>query len=232
MREARGVALRFNGGMSYLSYTSCPSCRSFKSIACGASLIALMLCVPACGSGSKEATASAAPAAAGKATSSKQPEGSAATATAATAPAAVATPVANTDRNPCDLLTKAEVEEALGTPVGEPRRNSNVCYFPPAEKKSLRSISYSVRWTGGREAMKTSKSVDTMIGALGDKDVRDAMKKAEAKTAAELEGLGDEASFKLVKLYVRKGDATLTIDTRLCSRSQAIAVARKAVARL
>jgi hypothetical protein len=73
---------------------------------------------------------------------------------------------------------------------------------------------------------------DTLIASFGDKSVQAEMKKMRERAAADLDGIGDEASFQLVTLHVRKGDAYVTIDARLCSRAQAIAVARKVVSRL
>jgi hypothetical protein len=133
-------------------------------------------------------------------------------------------------RNPCELLTKAEVEEVLETTVGDPTSRGNQCHFV-SEGKPLRGISMTVRWTGGEDAMKAAKMSERMMASMGDKEVREAMKKAFGG-AEDLKDLGDDASFQMVTLYVRKADAYLTFDARLCSRKQAIAAARKAVARL
>jgi hypothetical protein len=69
------------------------------------------------------------------------------------------------------------------------------------------------------------------MASMGDKEVREAMKKAFGG-AEDLKELGDDASFQMVTLYVRKADAYLTFDARLCSRKHAIALARKAVDRI
>lgn len=152
-----------------------------------------------------------------------------ATATTATTKPATTKTLA---RNPCELITKQEVEEALGAPVRDPRvRGSSVCDFLP-EGKRLTSVSYTVRWTGGREWMQRAGTADALVASFGDKSVQAEMKKMRERAAADLDGIGDEASFKLVTLHVRKGDAYVTIDARLCSRAQAIAVARKVVSRL
>jgi hypothetical protein len=135
-----------------------------------------------------------------------------------------------TRRNPCELLTKAEVEEILETTVGDPTGRGGQCHFV-SEGKPLRGISVTVRWTGGEDAMKAAKMSERMMASMGDKEVREAMKKAFGGTE-DLKDLGDDASFQMVTLYVRKADAYLTFDARLCSRKQAIAAARKAVARL
>lgn len=135
-----------------------------------------------------------------------------------------------TRRDPCELLTKAEVEEVLETTVGNPASRGNQCHFV-SEGRPLRGISVTVRWTGGEEAMKAAKMSERMMASMGDKEVREAMKKAFGGTE-DLKDLGDDASFQLVTLYVRKADAYLTFDARLCSRKQAIGLARKAVARL
>jgi hypothetical protein len=135
-----------------------------------------------------------------------------------------------TRRDPCALLTKAEVEEVLETTVANPTSRGNQCHFV-SEGRPLRGISMTVRWTGGEEAMKAAKMAERMMASMGDKEVREAMKKSFGG-AEDLKDLGDDASFQMVTLYVRKADAYLTFDARLCSRKQAIAAARKAVARL
>jgi hypothetical protein len=135
-----------------------------------------------------------------------------------------------TRRNPCGLLTKAEVEEVLETTVGNPTSRGNQCHFV-SEERPVRGISLTVRWTGGEDAMKAAKMSERMMASMGDKETREAMKQAFGGTE-DLKDLGDEASFQMVTLYVRKADAYLTFDARLCSRKQAIAAARKAVARL
>jgi hypothetical protein len=134
-------------------------------------------------------------------------------------------------RNPCELITKQEVEEALGAPVREPRARGSACDFLP-EGKRLSSVSYAVHWSGGREAMRRANRAETLVASFGDSAVQAEMKKMRERAAADLDGIGDEASFQLVTLHVRKGDAYVTIDARLCSRAQAIAVARKVVSRL
>jgi hypothetical protein len=133
-------------------------------------------------------------------------------------------------RDPCELLTKAEVEEILETTVANPTSRGNQCHFV-SEGERLRGVSYTVRWTGGEEAMKSAKMAERMMASMGDKEVREAMKKAFGGSE-DLKDLGDDSSFQMVTLYVRKADAYLTVDARLCSRKHAIALARKAVARI
>jgi hypothetical protein len=180
--------------------------------------LALVLAVaPACRSKADDAASSAA----GTSGSSAKKAQAAGTAGASSTQAR---------RDPCELLAKAEVEEVLETTVGNPTSRGNQCHFV-SEERPLRGISLTVRWKGGEEAMKAAKMSERMMASMGDKEVRDAMKKAFGGTE-DLKDLGDEASFQMVTLYVRKADAYLTFDGRLCSRKQAIAAARKAVARL
>jgi hypothetical protein len=185
--------------------------------------LALVLAVaPACRSKADDAASSAAARTSGSSARKAQAAG--------TAGAAGTSASTQARRDPCELLTKAEVEEVLETTVGNPTGRGNQCHFV-SEERPLRGISLTVRWKGGEEAMKAAKMSERMMASMGDKEVRDAMKKAFGGTE-DLKDLGDEASFQMVTLYVRKADAYLTFDARLCSRKQAIAAARKAVARL
>ena len=167
----------------------------------------------------------------GRATASPGSSESPATkASAQSAKAQTASASTQPRRGPCELLTRAEVEEVLGTAVDEPTRRGNQCHFV-SQGRPLRGLSVTVRWTGGEDAMKAAKMSERMMASMGDKDVREAMKNAFGGTE-DLKDLGDDASFQMVTLHVRKADAYLTFDARLCSRKQAIAAARKAVARL
>jgi hypothetical protein len=93
------------------------------------------------------------------------------------------------------------------------------------------SGSYTVYWTDGKAMMKGAGMGERLLGAMGDKDTQKALKKV-AGDGGDLKGLGDAASFQIVMLHVLKGDVYLSFDARMCSRAQAIELARKAVARL
>jgi hypothetical protein len=142
---------------------------------------------------------------------------------------AVAAATTPATRNACALLTKQEVEAVLERTVKDPKGNENVCHYLAAD--ASKGASYTVYWTDGKTMMKGAGMGERLIGAMGDKGTQEALKKA-AGAGGDLEGLGDQASFKLVTLHVLKGDVYLTFDARMCSRAQAIALARKAVARL
>src|ERR1043165_330475 len=95
----------------------------------------------------------------------------------------------------CALVTTSEVAEATGMPVGYTNLvkytgNQSECDFRPS-KGSLRGVLVLVNWQGGAAALKKAL--------------------AEGANATKIESLGDEAYAAGASLYVRKGDALITI---------------------
>lgn len=123
------------------------------------------------------------------------------------------------------MLTKQEVEAVLDAKVSDPVRRVDACHFAPAGRPA-RGIVVTVYWTGGERRMEASRMAEQMFRSAGTLD------KEFGHGNDDVKDLGDDASFPLKTLSVLKGDAFLKIDADLCSREQAIALARKALSRL
>jgi hypothetical protein len=131
-----------------------------------------------------------------------------------------------TSRNPCDVLTKQEVEAVLKAKVSDPLRRADACHFEPAGRPA-RGIIVTVYWTGGERHMEATRMAEQM-----SRGVAGTLYKELGHGNDDVKGLGDDATFPLKTLNVLKGDAFLKIDADQCSREQAIALARKALSRL
>lgn len=151
---------------------------------------------------------------------------SALTLTIASAGASSEQTTKQTPRSPCEVLTKQEVETVLDAKVSEPVRRADACHFEPAGRPA-RGIIVTVYWTGGERHMEATRMAEQMSRSVGG-----ALYKEFSHSNDDVKDLGDDASFLLKTLNVLKGDAFLKIDADLCSREQAIALARKALSRL
>jgi hypothetical protein len=129
-------------------------------------------------------------------------------------------------RTACDLLTKQEVEAVLEAKVSEPIRRGDACHFEPAGRPA-RGIIVTVYWTGGEKRMESTRMAEQMSRGVGG-----SLYKEFSHSSDDLKDLGDDAKFLVKTLNVLKGDAYLTIDADLISPKQAIALARKALARM
>jgi hypothetical protein len=130
-----------------------------------------------------------------------------------------------TPRSPCDVLTKQEVEAVLQAKVSDPVRRADACHFAPAGRPA-RGVIVTVYWTGGERRMEASRMAERMFRSA------DTLDKEFGHSDDDVKNLGDDASFPLKTLNVVRGDAFLKIDADLCSQKQAIALARKALARM
>jgi hypothetical protein len=147
-------------------------------------------------------------------------------ASAASAGAFAAQGTPQTPRSPCEVLTKQEVEAVLGAKVSDPVRRADACHFAPAGRPA-RGIIVTVYWTGGERQMESTRMAEQM-----SRSVAGTLYKEFGHGNDDVKDLGDDATFPLKTLNVLKGDAFLKIDADLCSREQAVALARKALSRL
>jgi hypothetical protein len=123
------------------------------------------------------------------------------------------------------VLTKQEVEEVLDAKVSDPIRREGACHFEPAGRPA-RGVIVTVYWTGGESRMEGSRMAARIVRSS------EAINKEFGHNDDDVKDLGDDALFPLKTLYVLKGDAFLQIDAEHCTREQAIALARKALARM
>jgi hypothetical protein len=125
--------------------------------------------------------------------------------------------LASTKRDPCQLITKEEVEAALKAQISEVVTDGNDCTYRPIEG-SFKGGVISVEWEQAEAAMTGAKAGVKMIG-LGE----------------NVDGVGDEAVFMPPGvLYVRKGDVFMSINLYYTDNAldKEKALAQKAFSRL
>jgi hypothetical protein len=133
-------------------------------------------------------------------------------------------------QSPCSLLKRAELEEILRSPLEDGTADGSECVFGSAGSP-WRSVKMNVYWTGGREELDAARTGVGMVnralrGPVGE----------QAAPGADLEGLGDDAFFAMAgfvpMLFVRQGDAAISLECSGATREQTVAIARKALERL
>ena len=123
----------------------------------------------------------------------------------------------STRREACSLVTKEEIEAALGATISEVVSDGHDCTYRPAEG-SFKSAQISVDYEQAAAAMQGAKAGVKMVG-LGQ----------------TVSGIGDEAVYMAPGvLYVRKGDVFMTISLFYADNplDKTKALAEKAFARL
>ena len=136
-------------------------------------------------------------------------------------------------KTPCSYATRAEIQEALNSPVQEGQHDGSQCYYPPSGSGG-RYAKIEVHWTHGRDELDAARTGVKILDKRMAKDDPN----IDRKTILDGEtvpGLGDDAFFMTAGfmpfLHVRKGDAAFSIEAFGSDREQMIAVARKILTR-
>ena len=124
-------------------------------------------------------------------------------------------PVARADRDPCSLITKEEAETILGATFNVAQRTNRgggppSCEYTPANSKKFNGFTLTVYWTGGKDALATTKAGSRIARTMMKTNQTDPM----SITAIEaVDDLGDEAYFNPVMgSSVLKNDTLLEFD--------------------
>jgi hypothetical protein len=116
-----------------------------------------------------------------------------------------------TGKDPCSLLTKEEVGQVMGMAVAGPTRDGSNCnYIAPDATNGTAMISTTWEKTEAEAkadygATAGAMSIGNQIPGMSD-------------GAGPIAGLGDEASFAMYFLHVRKGSALLQVNVSLPHR--------------
>lgn len=134
-------------------------------------------------------------------------------------------PVSRADtKNPCDLVSRAELESVLKAPLAEGQQDRSTCTYDSAGEP-VRPVEIDVDWTEGRETMEAWRIGAGMVAAVLPRDSGQSVVSSD-----DLTGLGDEAIFTTAGfqpfLSVRKGDTAFTLKAWGASRKEMIAIAR------
>jgi hypothetical protein len=120
------------------------------------------------------------------------------------------------DRDPCSLITKEEAEAILGATFNVTREDKVTgggppsCEYTPAGSKKLNGFALKVYWTGGKDALATTKSGTRIAKALMKTSQTDPM---GLMTIEPVDDLGDEAYFNpVLGSSVLKDDTLLEFD--------------------
>jgi hypothetical protein len=116
-------------------------------------------------------------------------------------------------KNPCSLLTKEEVGQVMGIAVAEPTRDGSNCNYV-APDATNGSAMFSTTWEKTEAEAKADYGATAGAMAIGGKVVPGMPSDGTGAVA----GLGDEASFAMYFLHVRKGNALLQISVNLPNR--------------
>lgn len=126
------------------------------------------------------------------------------------------------NRDPCSLITKAEMGELLGTDIADVVNHPADCEYVPSGSNSGVKVSLQAN---GRFAMHVltgaNKMAEQMTGTKGS-------------PIETISGVGDEAYYLPGTLFFRKGDIMVTLQGQglLVSKEKAIAVGQKIAAGL
>jgi hypothetical protein len=116
-------------------------------------------------------------------------------------------------RDPCSLLTKEEVGQVIGVAVAEPARDGSNCnYIAPDATNG--SAMVSTTWE--KTEAEAKADYGATAGAMGiTGQVAPGM---PSDGTGAIAGLGDEASYAMYFLHVRKGNALLQVSVNLPNR--------------
>ena len=123
---------------------------------------------------------------------------------------------ARADRDPCSLITKEEAETILGAKFNVTRQDRvrgggpPTCEYTPAASKKFNGFTLKVYWTGGKDALATTKSGTRIAKTLMKTNQTDPM---GLMTIEPVDDLGDEAYFNpVLGSSVLKDDTLLEFD--------------------
>ena len=122
-------------------------------------------------------------------------------------------PGSSTGKNPCSLLTKEEVGKVIGVTVAEPTREGSNCNYV-APDATTGSAMVSTTWEKTEAEAKADYGATAGAMGIGGQVVPG----MPSDGTGAIAGLGDEASFAMYFLHVRKGNALLQISVNLPNR--------------
>jgi hypothetical protein len=133
-------------------------------------------------------------------------------------------------QTPCTLVTQAEIEAAVKTPVEEGVHRGEHCSYAFKDKPFIEPMQITVHWTGGTDDVEAARLAMKMMGGI--------LKSQTGMTGLThgetLDGLGDEAFFGIAGIHpmltVRKADASFAVEG--AAEEALVAIARLAVPRL
>lgn len=133
-------------------------------------------------------------------------------------------------QTPCTLVTRAEVEAAVKTPMAEGVHRGEHCSYEFKEKPFLEAMQITVHWSGAADEVKGARIAMKMMGQV----LKNQTGMTGLTHGETLDGLGDEAFFGIAGIHpmltVRKGDASFEVEG--AAQEALVQIAKLAVPRL
>jgi len=133
-------------------------------------------------------------------------------------------------QTPCTLVTRAEVEAAVKTPVAEGVHRGEHCSYEFKEKPFIEPMQITVHWSGGEDDVQAARLAMSMMGKI----VKNQTGIGGLAQGESLDGLGDEAFFGIAGIHpmltVRKADASFGVEG--AAQEALVQIARLALPRL
>lgn len=133
-------------------------------------------------------------------------------------------------QTPCNLVTRAEVQAAVKTPVGEGVHRGERCSYDFTDKPFIEPMRITVHWSGAEDDVKATRMAMKMMGQV----LKNQTGMSGLTHGETLDGLGDDAFFGVAGIHpmltVRKGDASFEVEG--AAEEALIQIARLAVPRL
>jgi hypothetical protein len=129
----------------------------------------------------------------------------------------------------CTVLTRAELEQLLGTSLEDGVQDSSTCTYAFAGQQRL-PFQVTVHWSAGEDEMVAARGAQAMVnGRIGKETGMSGL-----VPGAAVEGVGDEAFFTVAgvwpMLIARLGDVAVGVEG--APKDQLVAVARVALPRI
>lgn len=130
---------------------------------------------------------------------------------------------------PCSLVTRADLQLILATPLTEGQHTGSNCIYASVSGRTA-PVTITVRWTDGREELESARAAQKQVAGRTRSSTGESV-----VTGRTLAGIGDDAFLigagLMPMLHVRKGDAAVIV-TAAATQDQLTTIARKALERL
>jgi hypothetical protein len=130
----------------------------------------------------------------------------------------------------CTVLTRAELEQLLGTSLEDGVQDSNTCTYAFAGNPARHPFQMTVHWRDGEDEVVAARGAQAMLnGRIGKETGVSGL-----VPGAAVEGVGDEAFFTLAGIWpmlvARVGDVAIGVEG--APKEQLVAIAQKALPRI
>jgi hypothetical protein len=134
----------------------------------------------------------------------------------------------------CTLLTRAELEAIVHTPLDEARPGNGKCTFGFSGQPYSEGLVITAHWKDGHDEVAAARAAKAIVAGGLAKDVGKNSDLMTLVSGDNVEGVGDEAYFTMAGIHpmlvARLGQVAIGVEG--VERDQAIAIAQKALPRI